>query len=382
MIMAGLFILALVFPWTARAETAEEQFVALAARFGDQEEREGLFKALARNLELLERLPTERQLLLCDRRYPVSWLIETTWELAQVVQTAASPGELARLVRERFEVCRVGGGQQRMLLTGYYEPVAEARLEKSERFRFPLYAPPPDLVEAGQGFKKKIGRPDQGRLVPYWTRQEIEENDLLAGRELVFLDDPVTAFLFHVQGSGRVRLPDGRVLRVQYAAKNGREYRSIGKLLVDQGKLLLEEADLPGILAYLRHHPDQVESILQHNPSYVFFRWGDEQDGPLGAHGVALTAGRSVALDDRWYPPGTVGYLVSRKPRLDGDNRVCGWEPLARFVAHQDSGSAINGPFRADLFWGAGEAAQAAAGVLRHPAELFVLVKKELNLDP
>ena len=217
-----------------------------------------------------------------------------------------------------------------------------------------------------------------GVLVPYFSRTEIEEGGVLAGQELVYLADPVDAFILHVQGSGRIQFADGSLRRVQFAAKNGHEYRSIGRLLVEKGIMRKEETTLPKIVRYLKEHPEEEKAILQYNDSYVFFRWGDDfAIGPLGSLGEPLTPGRSVALDQNCFPPGSLAFLTARKPIVNAAGEIIGWEPLHRFVLNQDSGAAITGCGRVDLFLGPGRYAEAAAGNMKYPGVLYFLVKKK-----
>ena len=191
-------------------------------------------------------------------------------------------------------------------------------MRRQAPFLYPLYRVPTDLVNRDG----KVGRLEHGELVPYWTRAEIEEGNLLSGLELVYLDDPVAAFILQVQGSGRVRLRDGSIRPILFGAKNGRPYRSIGRFLVDRGEMRLEEVTLPAIIAYLEAHPDQRREILNHNESFVFFRWGEEgRPGPLGNLGEPLTAGRSVALDREYYPPGCSGLAADQKTAVQRAGR-------------------------------------------------------------
>lgn len=341
----------------------------------------GLQPAIAQSLHLLERLPPARQYSLCGEQYSVDWLKRSLREFSTVVSRARTAGEVQRAVAAGFLLCRASGEKKagRILLTGYFEPLLTGSLTPDERYRYPLYRRPPDLESRVTEKGREWGRLVNGQLLPYWSRQEIEQNQLLKGLELLYLDDPLAVFVLQVQGSGQVALPDGSFRRVQYAAKSGRPYRSIGKLLVDEGALKPANVDLPAIIRYLRQLPAPERArILHHNESYVFFRWGNDGDaGPHGSFGVPLTAGRSVALDQQCFPPGALAYLRSRKPRVNGQGEIIGWEPFSRFVLNQDSGSAIVGSGRADLFWGGGEYAETAAGAAKHPAELLFLIKKK-----
>ncbi len=352
-------------------------------QFADDLSVESLRQAVAHSLNYFKKIPSERAFRFDDTDFSASWLIETLTAFNRILQQAETPTELNRLVQEQFEIYQAAGrqGSNEMLTTGYYEPVLEGSLEKKAPFLYPLYSVPPDLVNltgAESPSGNTGGRIQNGKLVPYWSRSEIEKFDLLAGQELVYLADPVEAFILHVQGSGRVRLRDGSVRRLQYAAKNGRPYRSIGKLLIDEGRMEKEQVDLPAIVQYLKDHPGERERILHHNESYVFFRWGDTgEEGPLGSLGQPLVAGRSIALDKNCFPAGALCFLQSQKPVLNENGDIDGWTQMSRFVLNQDSGSAIKGPGRLDLFWGSDQYARAAAGRMKHPGRLYFLVKKK-----
>lgn len=196
----------------------------------------------------------------------------------------------------------------------------------------------------------------------------------------MYLADPVEAFILHVQGSGQVRLPDGNVRQVQFAGTNNRKYTSIGKVLVEEGVMSLEEVTLPRIVKYLHDHPEEQKRIFHKNARYVFFRVGEKQDhGPTGSMGQPLTAGRSIAIDRNCFPHGILCYLHTEKPIFDAAGNVSGWEDASRFVASQDSGAAIKGPGRIDLFLGNSSYADKAAGVMKQPGNLYFLILKSDN---
>lgn len=343
---------------------------------------ESLAPAIDRSVHYLRQLPREKTFLLCGEEYSVGWLIESLLAFQRIIAEKPSAKALTAILKKGFTLCQAAGrgSDRRVFLTGYFEPLFKASLTRTATYRYPLYRKPPDLVSlpGGKGRGKQTGRMENSSLVPYFTRGEIEKGQLLAGQELVYLADPVEAFILHVQGSGRIQLADGSLRRVQFAAKNGREYRSIGRLLVEKGVMRREEATMPRIVRYLKEHPEEQEAVLHYNDSFVFFRWGDAAAiGPLGCLGEPLTPGRSVALDQNCFPPGGLAFLTTRKPKVDAAGEIVGWEPLGRFVVNQDSGSAITGPGRLDLFWGAGSYAEAAAGNMKHPGKLYFLVKKK-----
>ncbi|MGD9942093.1 MAG: murein transglycosylase A [Burkholderiaceae bacterium] len=255
------------------------------------------------------------------------------------------------------------GGSGTGLLTGYYEPVLTGSRQRERTVQVPLYRRPADLAVAADGLRQR--RLD-GELRPYPTRQQIETEGLLAGQELVWLDDPIEAFFVQVQGSGRVRLRDGSTLRVGYADHNGQPYYAIGRELIARGELSAEAVDADAIKAWLRANPAQAEAVMHSNPRYIFFReLPPSADGPPGSLGVPLTPLRSVATDPAHVPPGALLFLDSTHP---DDGR-----PMRRLVVSQDRGAAITGAVRADLYWGTGDEAGRLAGRTRQPARIWLL---------
>lgn len=350
-------------------------------QFTDDMKLEGLLTGAVRHLHYLNKIPPETSITLGSDRYSVSWLRESMESFIDILKQEPSPEELNRIVQENFTVYQAGGRQGlprgEMLITGYYEPFLQGSLEKKAPFLYPLYAPPASLIQVRDPksdtllFKR---RDEAGQLLPYWTRKEIEKENLAAGSELVYLADPVDAFILHVQGSGKIQLQDGSIRSIHYTASNGLEYFSIGKLLVDQGKMSLEEASIPAIRQYLVEHPEEQEEILHHNSKFIFFRW--EQGGdPIGSLGEPLTAGRSIAIDRAVLPHEALAFLISAKPVLNDSGEIATWVPLHRFVFPQDTGSAIQGSGRADLYWGNGNYAKQAAGSMKESGTLYFLVK-------
>ncbi len=354
-------------------------------QFTDDLHLEGLLTAAVRHLHYLNTLPDNSTFTLGPDSYTVAWLRESVNAFIDILKQDPSPEELARIIRENYRIYQAGGRKDsprgEMLITGYYEPLLRGSLTREGAFLYPLYSPPPSLIQtidptSGKTlFKRKN---DSGALVPYWTRQAIEEENKAAGYELVYLDNPVDAFILHVQGSGKVQLTDGSVRSIHYAASNGLEYFSIGKLLVDQGKMSLTEASIPSIRKYLREHPDEQASILNHNIKFIFFNWAADGD-PVGSLGEQLTAGRSIAVDPDVLPQETLAFLISRKPVLNKAGEITEWIPMQRIVFPQDTGSAIRGSGRADLFWGNGMYAKQAAGSMKEEGTLYFLVKNSFE---
>lgn len=263
------------------------------------------------------------------------------------------------------------------LITGYYEPQLRGSLAPDARFRYPLYGKPADLVTVDMAARypqlkgvRLRGRLAGSKVVPYYSRAEIDSHpELLKGDELAWTDDPLALFFLQIQGSGRVVLKDGRVLRVGYADQNGYPYTPIGKVLVEEGELQRGKATMPAIRAWAQAHPDKLAALLDDNASYVFFKWlPSQQGGPLGALGVPLTPGRSIAVDKSKIPLGAPVFLATTLPR--------GGQPLQRLMLAQDTGGAIRGGVRADVFWGPGAQAETLAGTMQQQGAMWLLLPK------
>jgi membrane-bound lytic murein transglycosylase A len=351
--------------------------------FSDDLDRSSLERAVEQSINYLQDLPPDQQFQFDDRTVTASWLIRSLLSFVAILHQSTNQQELQQSITEHFDIYLVGKtgrlrARDKMLVTGYFEPVLDGSLTREAPFIHPLFRVPHDLVvrKNPDTGTKKIGRlTDTGELVPYWTRAEIEKRNLLAGHELLYLNNPTDAFILHVQGSGRIQLRDGSMRNVHYAGANGRPYSSIGRLLVQEGMMRLEDVDLPRIKQYLADNPDERERILHHNESFIFFNWEDG-DGPIGSLGEPLTAGRSAAVDYNVFPAGALGFLQTEKPALDSMGEISDWIPLSRFVLLQDTGSAITGPGRLDLFWGRGRNAEIAAGSMKHPGTLYILLEK------
>lgn len=272
-----------------------------------------------------------------------------------------------------------GDGAVDGLVTGYYEPLLRGSRVKAKGFEQPLRGVPDDLltIDLSAVFpelkdKRVRGRLQGNKVVPYWSRAEIvARGDKLPGKTLLYVDDAVELFFLQVQGSGRVRLADGSLVRVNYADQNGHPYQSIGRVLVERGELKLEEASMQGIQAWARNNPARLDALLNTNPSYVFFReMPSSEGGPVGALGVPLTAERSIAVDPRSVPLGAPVFLATTRPNTS--------QPLNRLVMAQDTGGAIKGAVRADFFWGFGKEAGEQAGRMKQAGRMWVLLPAEL----
>jgi membrane-bound lytic murein transglycosylase A len=269
------------------------------------------------------------------------------------------------------------GSETSGLFTGYYEAELTGSLTPAQGYDWPLYRRPGDLVSVDLkrfsddlSGRRILGRTDGGKLVPYFSRAQID-GGALAGRglELLWVNDPVDAFFLHVQGSGRVTLPDGTARRVGFAGSNGLPFYAIGRALIDEGRVERDKVSMQAIRDWLRANPDQAREIMERNKRYIFFRL-IEGEGPVGAQGVALTAGRSLAVDPKHLPLGAPLWLDTTWPASD--------RPLRRLVVAQDTGSAIKGPIRGDFFWGFGEAALEQAGRMKQTGTYYLLLPKSV----
>ncbi|WP_240539909.1 murein transglycosylase A [Salinarimonas soli] len=292
-------------------------------------------------------------------------------------------GEARAFFERWFSPARVVPASGAGFLTGYFEPEYEGALEPGAGFATPLLARPDDLVTIPQG-ETAPGLPPglqaarrgiDGVLEPYPDRAAIENGALGAlARPIVWMRHPSEAFIIHVQGSARVRLPDGGVVRVAYAGRNGHPFTAIGRILVERGEIPLPEMNLERLVGWLKDHPDAARDLMRQNRSYIFFRRADEldpADGPIGGAGVPLTPGRSLAVDRTLWSYGLPVWLTGELPRPEGAP-----EPLARLMIAQDTGSAIVGPARGDFFWGSGAEAGTRAGLTRQRIGFTVLLPR------
>lgn len=298
----------------------------------------------------------------------------------------APTSHLARLFFEvNFRAWRViPDGGAGGYFTGYYEPEVEGALQPGGGFDVPVYGRPPDLVMTGPGATPNSGpafRREGDALVPYHDRAAIEDG-ALAGRglEIVWLRDPIDLFFMQIQGSARVRLPDGRILRLGYDGFNGQPYLPVGRLLIQRGLVPREEMSMARIRAFMEADPVAGRALRRENPTFTFFKvlpLGIDT-GAMGAQGVPLTAGRSMAVDRKLHTYGTPIFVEADLP-LSADGTA---EPFRRLMIAQDTGSAIVGPARADLFFGAGDAAGAVAGRIRHRGTFTMLVPRFAGRGP
>jgi membrane-bound lytic murein transglycosylase A len=281
-----------------------------------------------------------------------------------------------------------GGSDAEGLFTGYFEPELRGANVASADYSVPLHQPPDDLVVVDLGLfrpdlagERIVGRMAGRSLEPYATRAEIDAGALKeSGTPLVWVDDPIDAFFLHIQGSGRITFDDGGQRRISYAATNGHAYFPIGRKLIELGALSREEVSMPSIRDWLEANPAEADDVMRENRSYVFFRWLEDDKaalGPVGAQGVPLTPGRSLAVDRRFVPLSAPLWLETNAPDPDPTKAD---RPVQRLLIAQDTGGAIRGPVRGDVFWGTGDEAGSIAGRMKHQGRYWILLPTNLDV--
>jgi membrane-bound lytic murein transglycosylase A len=354
-----------LFPRVVPADTpralrpvAESELPALL----DAGDTASLREAIVQSLAWLARKPLHATLDYGTRKVTVGDQMRALERLLAFLVDDPAPDAVEALVLEEFDVVKsIGRGDGTMLVTGYHEPIVDASLTRSPEYRVPILAAPP------------------GPRVTL-TRAEIESGRLGSSiRVLAWARNPIDVFFMEVEGSGTLRLPDGDEIRVGYAGTNGRPYRSIARLLIDEGHIEREAMSMRVLREWLEANPHHLTRVLHHNQSYVFF--ARRSGPPMGSLGVPLTPGRSIATDPTIFPQGSLGFLLTQRPRR-ADGGEIAWASVSRFVLSQDVGGVIRGPGRVDVFWGRGPDAELAASEMKQDGELYVLVPKPAVIRP
>ncbi len=348
----------------------------------DDLDAQSFYQACQESLAYLRRIPPEREFFFGEYPVTAAQMAAGIRRLQDVLVRHPDPAARTEALKKEFVLfASVGSdGQGRVLFTGYYEPVLKARRRPGGAYVYPLYALPDDLVwidlnrfDPKLPAKRLVGRVREHKVTPYPDREAIDFKGAIKDKAkvLAYVKDPVDAFFMHIQGSGLLVFPDGSRLRLGYAATNGHPYRSIGKLLIQEGLMEPDGMSMQAIKRFLAQNPKHLRRVLSHNPSYVFFRPLKAKGGPLGCYDVPLTAGRSIATDRRIFPGLAVCFIQGQTPAPHG-----GVAPLVRLVLNQDTGGAIRGPGRVDLFYGSGPQAGELAGRMKHEGRLFFLAPR------
>jgi membrane-bound lytic murein transglycosylase A len=381
-------------PGKHQERTSQNSMKIVSARhypqFLDTLDLEGLDTAIAGSLDYFKRVPLDRTFQYGARTFTAAHIIVSLETLEDFLSSQPSAREFNAFIRSRFLVFEAAGNEDNeVLFTGYYEPTYPGSLNRTQTCTYPIYSVPDDLLEIDlaafsdryKGHRRLKARVDEEikRVVPYYSRAQINGLDDFYDRAapVAWLKNRVDRFFLEIQGSGRVKLEDGREIQVHYAGSNGNSYRSVGRYLIDKKEILKENMSMQAIRAWLEQHPQRMDEVLHHNDSFVFFQ--EEQDGPKGSLGVKVTAMRSIATDARLFPKGALCFIQTRLPEPEtvksfDEQPLDKWEAASFFVLNQDTGGAIKGAARADLFCGNGSYAEFTAGHKNVYGRLFFLI--------
>ncbi len=339
-----------------------------------------LEKAIAVSIQYYRSRGAEETHCLRDRCYSAVEMISGLESFLKIMKSDLSAVAKERVIRGEFEIV---AADEDTVFTGYYEPILNGSLTRTERCRYPLYRIPEETVvirldrfEGTWGQGRLIGRLDKGEVLPHFSRRQIDSQGVLAGRglEIAWVDDPVDLFSLHIQGSGKIRLADGRQIAVNYAQSNGRPFRGLTGMMASRGLLAEGERSYEQMKRVLRERPEERQELMNYNQRYIFFRIVPE--GPLGALGLTLVPERSIATDLDLYPKGALAMIETRKPVFADDGRILSWQPFSRLVLNHDTGAAIKGPGRVDLFCGTGPVAERTAGAMKEKGRMFFILKR------
>ncbi len=356
----------------------------------DDEAAQTLLDAIDLSLAKFSAMDNAAVLRFGTEAVPLARLVASMQDFRATLAKLGLNEEFFRYLRENYVFYSSAAPQ--VTFTGYYEPLLRGSRRESPHFPYPLYGRPADLVTVDlpqfyfykdqPNMAQIKGRVEGNRLVPYYSRAEIDFQSQLAGRnlEIVWIDSLVDIFFLHIQGSGIVQLEDGSRIFVGYADQNGLPFRSLGKYLLDMQLIERGQLSLQGMKAFLKEHPEAIPAAFSANPSYIFFQISEQS--ATGTFGTRLTPWRSIASDPRLFPLGTLAYIECEKPVFDNAKRITRWERFGRFVVNQDTGGAIRGADRVDLFTGHGEQSELVAGGMKQKGALYFLLKKELPASP
>jgi len=302
-------------------------------------------------------------------------VVDSLTAFKELINSGLNGRALNDAIRQRFDVYISVGCDNfgTVLFTGYYTPIFDGSTVQTDRFQYPLYRQPEDLVKGDNG--QILGRQGPtGQLSPYPARAEIENSNMLAGEEIVWLDDPFKVYVAHVQGSVIIRMPDGSLVTYGYAANNGHEYQSIIKRLISEGKIPADRVNLAALLDFFKANSALVRQYTQINPRFVFFRKNTIDEGPRGSLNEQVIAYRTIATDKSIFPRASLTFFSTKLPRRLGNSTYI--DPFAGFALDQDTGGAIRAPGRCDIYLGRGDDAGKLAGQTYQEGRLYYLFLK------
>ena len=310
--------------------------------FADDLDLASLELAIERSINYYENSGRDKIYRIADRLIDAGKLKETIIAFNEVLRQGGSPEDLKKRITVDFDIYMAAGADadRKALFTGYYEPLLTGSLIRTERYKYPLYKPPPDLIiKNSSASENTIGRVKNGEFVPYYSREEIDVGGVLLGRnlELIWVDDPVELFSLHIQGSGKIKLEDGTLLTVSYAQNNGRPFSSVTRIMLDRGRIGGRDASYRNFKIFLKGKSEQeLYEILSHNERYIFFRFVDAD--PVGSLGEPVTPDRSIATDPDFFPEGALAFIRLSKPVFDERGNIKKRDNFSRVVWSQDKG--------------------------------------------
>ena len=358
--------------------------------FTDDLSRASLEKAITNQLQVMFEQKPSTPIRLGTFTLTCGRLVETLEAFLEILQQDLPPEEFDKKISEEFVLYRVGKGKnKKVLFTGYYRPVIEASRKRTPLYRYPIYQMPEQglqqvkyksgiqLVGTNTGIEKFRESYTEKKAWRRFTREEIDHKGALKGQglEVAWLKDDLERFFLHIQGSGMLKFPDGTRQGVGYQGSNQHTYTGIGKLMIQDGAIEISQGSMQGIKEYFIDHPKDIAKYLYQNKRYIFFTLNDDE-GPRGSGGGELVGGRSIATDKSIYPAGGLAFIKIRQPVLNEKNEIVRWQPISRFVVDQDTGSAIRGAGRGDLYFGTGQVAGAKAGHYHERGEVYYLIKR------
>ncbi len=351
----------------------------------DDMDRASLQEAIRKQLSVMESGNLDRRVRLGPRVVTRRQLVDTLHAFMDLLEQELSDEAFTLRLNEQFEVFSAMAPHSRRpgLFTGYYTPIIPARRQKDGEYIYPLYRKPEWYPAAAEASRyQRIANIDPGyHLTPVrqpvlLTRKDIDGGHALRDQDLevAWLKDDLERYFLHIQGSGYLAFPDGTLQAVQYMGSNLFRYRSVGRQMIRDGIITPGQGSMQGMKRYFREHPEEINLYLFRNNRYIFFQMSDYP--PRGSGGGELVAGRSIATDKKLYAAGGLAYITMEKPILNDALEITGWQKVSRFVVDQDTGAAIQGPGRVDLYFGVGERAGAAAGRYKRSGTLAYLLKK------
>lgn len=358
--------------------------------FTDDLSRASLEKAITNQLQAMFEQEPSTPVRLGSFTLTRGRLVETLEAFLEILNQDLPIEEFNKKITEEFVLYRVGKGKnKKVLFTGYYRPVIEASLKRTPLYRYPIYQMPKQglqqvkyksgiqLVGTNTGIEKLRESYTEKKAWRRFTREEIDHKGVLKGQglEVAWLKDDLERFFLHIQGSGMLEFPDGSRQGVGYQGSNQHTYTGIGKLMIQDGAIEISQGSMQGIKKYFVDNPQDIAKYLYQNKRYIFFTLNDDE-GPRGSGGGELVGGRSIATDKSIYPAGGLAFIKVRQPVLNENNEIVRWQPISRFVVDQDTGSAIRGAGRGDLYFGTGQVAGAKAGHYHERGEVYYLIKR------